>query len=85
MKILVQGSVQGVISKEFEGKTTKKIQFLLEDEKNGIKVISVKLLENQNITEIKKGSTVSVECKCSTMKDSFDVFYSQIGELKVRK
>lgn len=85
MKILIQGKIQGIVNSEYEGKITKKVQFLKEDEKKGLKVISVKLSEDQSISDLVKGSTVSIERKISTMKDSFDVFISQEGELKIGK
>jgi len=91
MKMLIQGRVQGVINSTYEDKKTKevkitkKIQFLMEDEEKGIKVIGIKMLEEQDISEIKKGSVVSVEIKVSTMKDSFDVFYAQVGKLSISK
>jgi len=83
-KLKLEGIVGAVVSSEFEGKVSKKLQFINQTEK-GIKVLSIKLNETQTISEIEQGTKVSVEVAVSTMKDSFDVFYKQVGELKIRK
>lgn len=82
MKILIQGQVQGIISKEFEGKITKRLQFL-EDGKDGLKVVSVKMLENTDLSEIKKGSFVSLEVKITTYNNT--IFYTQTSDIKIQK
>lgn len=84
MKLILQGEVRSIQEKEFEGKVTRKLQFLIDDEEKGLKIVSVKLDEKQDVSIIKKGSNVMLEVRVSTMKDSFEVFYSQNGELKVK-
>ena len=84
MKLILIGEVQAVVTSEFEGKVSKKLQYLFQSDK-GLKVISVKINETQSLENIQKGTKVQIEVKVSTMKDSFDVFYSQVGKLEVLK
>ena len=80
----LNGTVEFVKSSTFEGKTVNKLQFINITDK-GVEVKEVKLLENQDITKITKGSNIEMEVKLFTTNDKKEIYVSQSGELKILK
>ena len=80
----LNGTVEFVKSSTFEGKTVNKLQFINITDK-GVEVKEVKLLENQDITKITKGSNIEMEVKLFTTNDKKEIYVSQTGELKILK
>ena len=80
----LNGTVEFVKSSTFEGKTVNKLQFINITDK-GVEVKEVKLLENQDITKITKGSNIEMEVKLFTTNDKKEIYVSQVGELKILK
>lgn len=83
--IKINGVVENVKSSTFEGKTINKVQFSLIDEKRGLQVKEVKLLETQKLETIKIGSNVEMEVKLFSSRDKKDIYFSQNSEIKILK
>ena len=83
--IKINGVVENVKSSTFEGKTINKVQFSLIDEKQGLQVKEVKLLETQKIENIKIGSNIEMEVKLFSSQDKKDIYFSQNSEIKILK
>ena len=80
----ISGQVEIIGESVYEGKVTKKIQFINIGEKK-IDVISVKLLETEDLTKIKKGDMVEVDVSLFTPKTSQDIYYSRVNHLIILK
>lgn len=85
MKIIISGEVKKILTKEFEGKTTKKLQFLFEDEKRGFVVQEVKVGDDSKIEHLKEGQIVEFEAKLFSPNNASNIYYSSVGEIKVKK
>ena len=77
----IVGQIEVVKSSVFEGKTSSRVELLSITEK-GINVCSVKLLETENIAEIKKNTNMEMEVALFTAKDKKDIYFSQISPIK---
>ena len=83
--IKINGLVENVKSSTFEGKTISKVQFTLLDEKQGLQVKEVKLLETQKLEVLKIGANVEMEVKLFSSGDKKDIYFSQASEIKILK
>jgi len=90
-KIFLQGEILSSFETSFTDKETKKesitkkVQFLTIDENGKSKIIDIKLEENQDIKDLKQKVIVIIPISVSTMKDSFNIYYKQVGEIKISK
>ena len=83
--IKINGQIENVKSLTFEGKTINKVQFTHLDEKRGLQVKEVKLLETQKLEVLKIGANVEMEVKLFSSGDKKDIYLSQASEIKILK
>ena len=80
--LFMVGEINFIKKTEFEGAVSHKIQFITEDETKGISLIEVKLLEEQDLTILKRGTKVQIPISISTMNSK--IYYKQNGKLSVK-
>lgn len=85
MKIFITGEVKKILTKEYDNKVTKKLQFLFEDEKRGYVVEEIKVGEDSKIEHLKEGQMVEFEVKLFSPNNASNIYYSTVGEIKVKK
>ena len=83
VKITFTGKVAFAKTGEFEGKRVKKLQFMETDDKQGISIKELKLLDETDITKIKPG--VIIECEVSISSFQNKIYFKQVGELSFQK
>ena len=83
-KLIYTGNVSGISRKEFDGKVNTKLKFTVQ-EGDDIKLLTVKVLDEHNNNDVKVGDKVQFEISCSTMKDSFEVFYKTNSKIQISK
>jgi hypothetical protein len=90
VNIYLQGMLGGVKTTEFEGKKTINLQFLVEDEVKGLEVISVKVSNEEHLSE---GLVKGVNVKCPIMISAMgtegskktNTYYRTAGKIQVSK
>ncbi len=79
--ITISGQIMAVLSKEYEGKTTTHIQFLMDTEAKGMEILKVKITLNEDMQKLIKGSYVSVPV--SMVAVNGNIYYSQVDTIKL--
>lgn len=82
--LVLRGQIEVVKSSTFEGKTSSKIELMNITEK-GIMVQVVKLLETEEIKEIKKNTNMEMEVKLFTNDKTKEIYFSQVSPIKYLK
>ena len=82
--LVLRGQIEVVKSSIFEGKTSSKVELMNITDK-GIIVQIVKLLETENITEIKKNTNMEMEVKLFTNDKTKEIYFSQVSPIKYLK
>lgn len=82
--LVLRGQIEVVKSSTFEGKTSSKIELMNITEK-GIMVQVVKLLETEDIKEIKKNTNMEMEVKLFTNDKTKEIYFSQVSPIKYLK
>ncbi len=82
--LVLRGQIEVVKNSTFEGKTSSKVELMNITDK-GIIVQVVKLLDTENITEIKKNTNMEMEVKLFTNDKTKEIYFSQISPIKYLK
>lgn len=82
--LVLKGQIEVVKSSTFEGKTSSKIELMNITDK-GIIVQVVKLLETEDIKEIKKNTNMEMEVKLFTNDKTKEIYFSQVSPIKYLK
>ena len=82
--LVLRGQIEVVKSSTFEGKTSSKIELMNITDK-GIIVQVVKLLETEDIKEIKKNTNMEMEVKLFTNDKTKEIYFSQVSPIKYLK
>jgi len=80
--LFMVGEINFIKKTEFEGAISYKCQFITEDETKGISLIEIKLLDEQDISILKRGTKVQIPISISTMNNK--IYYKQSGKLSVK-
>lgn len=80
--LVIKGQIVKVLVKEYQGKTSYSCQFLTQDDKQGFKVIPVKV-EQEFLGNVKDGDIVEAPIKITTMNGN--IYYSSINNIKIIK
>jgi hypothetical protein len=82
--LVLRGQIEVVKSSTFEGKTSSKVELMNITDK-GIMVQVVKLLETEDIKEIKKNTNMEMEVKLFTNDKTKEIYFSQVSPIKYLK
>lgn len=82
--LVLRGQIEVVKSSTFEGKTSSKVELMNITDK-GIIVQVVKLLETEDIKEIKKNTNMEMEVKLFTNDKTKEIYFSQVSPIKYLK
>lgn len=82
--LVLKGQIEVVKSSTFEGKTSSKVELMNITEK-GIIVQVVKLLETEDIKEIKKNTNMEMEVKLFTNDKTKEIYFSQVSAIRYLK
>jgi len=90
VQILIKGQLGGIKTTEFEGKKTINLQFLVEDEIKGMDIISVKVSNEEHLTEgLVKRANVLCPINVSSMgqdgSKKTNIYYRTAGKIQVSK
>lgn len=80
-QIKITGQVLKIIKKEYEGKESYQLQFMLNDPKKGFNVLSVKLEKEFFTSDIK--DNVNVEVPVRVVSVNGVLYYSSTDKVKV--
>lgn len=80
-KIIINGKIEHIQVKDFQGVKTTIVQMINKSEKKGFEVIKIKLTDESTI--IKEGEIVNIPVSISTMNNS--IFYTQNGKIEIVK
>ena len=82
--LVLRGQIEVVKSSTFEGKTSSKVELMNITDK-GIIVQVVKLLETEDIKEIKKNTNMEMEVKLFTNDKTKEIYFSQVSPIRYSK
>ena len=77
----IKGQVLKVLEKEYQEKVSYSLQFMTQDEKQGFKIIPVKVEKDFLPTNIKDNDSVEVSIKISMMNNI--LYYSAVDKVKI--
>lgn len=77
----IKGQVLKVLEKEYQEKISYSLQFMTQDEKQGFKIIPVKVEKDFLPTNIKDNDNVEVSIKISSMNNI--LYYSAVDKVKL--
>ncbi len=88
--LLYKGEILGKFENKFTDKETKKETItkklqILEFDGERRNVVEIKLNEDENMEEYKKGVNVIIPIKIFTPNNSNNLFYSQAGKIQIQK
>ena len=77
----IKGQVLKVLEKEYQEKVSYSLQFMTQDEKQGFKIIPLKVEKDFLPTNIKDNDSVEVSIKISSMNNI--LYYSAVDKVKI--
>jgi hypothetical protein len=80
-QLQITGKVLKVLEKEYQEKVSYSLQFMTQDEKQGFKIIPVKVEKDFLPTNIKDNDNVEINIKISTMNNI--LYFSAVDKVKL--
>ncbi len=80
-QIQIKGKVLKLIQKEYEGKITHSIQFMVNDEKKGFSIISVKVEKEFLIAGVSENAEIEVPIRIVNVNSN--LYFSAIDKIKI--
>lgn len=77
----ISGKISGVLHKQYDGKASVYLQFIMESESRGLEVIKVKMTQAEDASKMEKGLTVAIPVAVSVMNNV--LYFTQNDTVKV--